>query len=58
MRAGMIASRLYHRGHVIPAQTDHMEDDGRVSRPGDSQSSRLTKCSHGGSGVAPAIVGG
>jgi hypothetical protein len=30
MRAGMIASRLYHRGHVIPAQTDHMEDDGRV----------------------------
>jgi hypothetical protein len=26
LRAGMIASRQNHRGHVIPAQTDHMED--------------------------------
>ena len=33
MRAGMIASRLYHRGHVIPALTDHMEDDGGVIGP-------------------------
>jgi hypothetical protein len=30
MRAGMIASRLDRRGPVIPALTDHMEDEGRV----------------------------
>jgi hypothetical protein len=38
LRAGMMASRLYHRERVIPALTDHMEDDGGVSRPEDSQS--------------------
>jgi hypothetical protein len=27
MRAGMMASRLYHRERVIPALTDHMEDE-------------------------------
>jgi hypothetical protein len=27
LRAGMMASRLYHRRHVIPALTDHMEDE-------------------------------
>ena len=26
----MIASRLNHRGHVIPALTDHLEDKGGV----------------------------
>jgi hypothetical protein len=26
----MMASRLNHRGHVIPALTDHLEDKGRV----------------------------
>jgi hypothetical protein len=26
----MMASRLYHRGHVIPALTDHLEDKGGV----------------------------
>jgi hypothetical protein len=30
LRAGMMASRLYHRGHVIPALTDHLEDKGGV----------------------------
>jgi hypothetical protein len=30
MRAGMTASRLDHRGRVIPAQTDHLEDLGGV----------------------------
>jgi hypothetical protein len=30
LRAGMTASRLYHRRHVIPAQTDHLEDKGGV----------------------------
>jgi len=30
LRAGMSASRLNHRGHVIPAQTDHLEDKGGV----------------------------
>jgi hypothetical protein len=28
--AGMTASRLNHRGHVIPALTDHLEDKGGV----------------------------
>jgi hypothetical protein len=28
LRAGMMASRLYHRRHVIPALTDHLEDKG------------------------------
>jgi len=27
LRAGMMASRLNHREHVIPALTDHMEDE-------------------------------
>jgi hypothetical protein len=26
VRAGMMASRLNHPGHVIPALTDHLED--------------------------------
>jgi hypothetical protein len=26
----MMASRLYHRRHVIPALTDHLEDKGGV----------------------------
>jgi hypothetical protein len=30
LRAGMTASRLNHRGHVIPALTDHLEDKGGV----------------------------
>ena len=30
LRAGMMASRLNHRGHVIPALTDHLEDKGGV----------------------------
>ena len=30
LRAGMTASRLYHRRRVIPAQTDHLEDKGGV----------------------------
>jgi hypothetical protein len=30
LRAGMTASRLYHRGRVIPALTDHLEDKGGV----------------------------
>ena len=30
LRAGMMASRLYHRRHVIPALTDHLEDKGGV----------------------------
>jgi hypothetical protein len=30
LRAEMTASRLYHRGRVIPAQTDHLEDKGGV----------------------------
>jgi hypothetical protein len=30
LRAGMIASRLYHRRPVIPALTDHLEDKGGV----------------------------
>jgi hypothetical protein len=25
LQAGMMASRLSHRGHVIPALTDHLE---------------------------------
>jgi hypothetical protein len=29
----MMASRLNHRGHVIPALTDHLEDDGGVIGP-------------------------
>jgi hypothetical protein len=29
-RAGMMASRLYHRERVIPALTDHLEDKGGV----------------------------
>jgi len=29
-RAGMMASRLYHRKRVIPALTDHLEDKGGV----------------------------
>jgi hypothetical protein len=34
----MMASRLNHREHVIPAQTDHLEDKGgviglRIQRP-------------------------
>ena len=28
--AGMTASRLYYREHVIPALTDHLEDNGGV----------------------------
>src|SRR5262249_49804141 len=28
LRAGMMASRLNHRGQVIPALTDHLEDKG------------------------------
>jgi hypothetical protein len=28
LRTGMMASRLYHRGHVIPAQTDHLQKCG------------------------------
>jgi hypothetical protein len=27
LRAGMMASRLDRRGHVIPALTDHLEDE-------------------------------
>ena len=27
LRAGMMASRLNHRERVIPALTDHMEDE-------------------------------
>jgi hypothetical protein len=30
LRAGMMASRLYHRERVIPALTDHLEDKGGV----------------------------
>ena len=30
LRAGMTASRPNHRGHVIPALTDHLEDKGGV----------------------------
>ena len=30
LRAGMMASRLNHRGHVIPALTDHLEDKGAL----------------------------
>jgi hypothetical protein len=30
LQAGMMASRLYHRRHVIPALTDHLEDKGGV----------------------------
>jgi hypothetical protein len=30
LRAGMMASRLNHSGHVIPALTDHSEDKGGV----------------------------
>jgi hypothetical protein len=36
LRAGMMASRLNHRGHVIPALTDHLEDKGGVIGPGTS----------------------
>ena len=27
LRAGMMACRLYHRERVIPALTDHLEDE-------------------------------
>ena len=30
LRAGMMASRLYHRERVIPALTDHLEDEGEA----------------------------
>jgi hypothetical protein len=30
LRAGMMASRLYHRERVIPALADHLEDKGGV----------------------------
>jgi hypothetical protein len=30
VRAGMTASRLNHREHVVPALTDHLEDKGGV----------------------------
>ena len=30
LRAEMTASRLYHRGQVTPALTDHLEDKGGV----------------------------
>jgi len=33
LRAGMMASRLNHRGHVIPALTDHLGDKGGVIGP-------------------------
>jgi hypothetical protein len=33
LRAGMTASRLYHRERVIPALTDHVEDEGGVIGP-------------------------
>ena len=33
LRAGMMASRLYHRRRVIPALTDHLEYKGGVIGP-------------------------
>ena len=30
LRAGMMDFRLYHRRHVFPALTDHLEDKGGV----------------------------
>jgi hypothetical protein len=33
LRAGMMASRLCHRGHISPAKTDHWEDFGGAIGP-------------------------
>jgi hypothetical protein len=33
LRAGMMASRLHHLRHVIPALTDHMAGEGEVIGP-------------------------
>ena len=33
LRAGVMASPLDHRGHIIPALTDHLEDKGGVVGP-------------------------
>ena len=41
VQAGIMASRLYHRRRIIPALTDHREDEGGVDRP--LNSSRLSK---------------
>jgi hypothetical protein len=48
LRAEMIASRLYLRGQVIPALTDHLEDNGGVIGPASSaQRSNIVNYSYG-----------
>ena len=50
LRAGMMASRLYHRRHVIPALTDHLEDKGGVTGAASfAPRSNIVNRSYGGS---------
>jgi hypothetical protein len=51
LRAGMMASRLYHRERVIPALTDHLEDKGGVDRHKKDGEGRLNPRHSGGCGT-------